>query len=154
MASAIEAHERLVKDVFSDDYGLPHPDYQRPYAWELESSARLLGDLIAVCPTTAEPVDALEPYFLGSTVLVGAGEGNRYEVVDGQQRLTTLSIFLAAAAERLGDDGEQLRSLIYQPPKPLLGIDATPRLSLRRARSSVLSIPASRKGRIVTAPGR
>jgi Protein of unknown function DUF262/Protein of unknown function (DUF1524) len=131
MARAIEAHERVVKDAFSDDYVYEIPDYQRPYSWGLEQARELLGDLVAGCVGGTDSVDLLDPYFLGSAVLVRTSEPHRFEVVDGQQRLATLSMLLAAAADRLGTEGDQLRSLIYQPAKPLLGIQAMPRLSLR-----------------------
>ena len=44
--SPIEAHERVIKRVFSDDYAFEIPAYQRPYAWETEQARELLNDLL------------------------------------------------------------------------------------------------------------
>lgn len=65
------------------------PPYQRSYAWEREHVEALLNDI-------SEAIRNREnEYFLGSVVLTGP-INNRYEVVDGQQRLTTVSLLVAA----------------------------------------------------------
>ena len=42
----IEASEKQVAAVLSDDYSFTIPPYQRPYAWELEQAIELLDDLL------------------------------------------------------------------------------------------------------------
>lgn len=65
------------------------PAYQRSYAWEREHVEALLNDI-------SEAIKNKEnEYFLGSLVVTGPLE-QRYEVVDGQQRLTTVSLLIAA----------------------------------------------------------
>ena len=44
----IEAHERSVGQIFSDDYAFEIPPYQRPYAWEKDQTRELLSDLLDV----------------------------------------------------------------------------------------------------------
>jgi len=92
MTTKIEAHERNIGDIFSDLYQFEIPPYQRPYAWEEEQARELLNDLL----------DAMDNrdasgglYFLGSIVLVKIPTEARARVIDGQQRLTTLTILLS-----------------------------------------------------------
>jgi len=73
------------------------PDYQRPYAWE-ESHCQTLWDDIfsfAFPDNNYEKFDNNEEYFLGSIVTF-ENENNKKEVIDGQQRLTTLMLLLRA----------------------------------------------------------
>lgn len=75
--------------VISDNL-LSVPVYQRPYAWEESNVQELLQDLgDAMRESTPE-------YFLGSIVIAQSSEESRPEVVDGQQRLATVTILLAA----------------------------------------------------------
>jgi hypothetical protein len=68
------------------------PAYQRSYAWEVDHVEALLDDI-------KEAIDNKErEYFLGS-VVVTSDDNGRYEVVDGQQRLTTISLIIAAIKE-------------------------------------------------------
>jgi uncharacterized protein with ParB-like and HNH nuclease domain len=75
------------------------PAYQRSYAWETEHVESLLHDID----------DAIrgkeKEYFLGSIVVTGPVE-RRYEVVDGQQRLTTVSLLISAIRDKFRDDGD------------------------------------------------
>jgi hypothetical protein len=81
------------------------PKYQRAYSWDDEHVAEFLADI-----NTSFSDDAPE-YFMGSVVLQGAAQ--KYEVVDGQQRLTTATIFIAAVRDFLAGQaqGDVARSL-------------------------------------------
>lgn len=75
------------------------PAYQRSYAWEKEHVEALLEDV-------HEAIRSKEnEYFLGSLVVTGP-LGQRYEVVDGQQRLTTVSLLVAAIKDKFKNDGD------------------------------------------------
>lgn len=63
------------------------PDYQRPYSWGDEEIERLWDDISSAFN------DKDEYYFLGPVILARRKDGD-LEVVDGQQRLTTLTILL------------------------------------------------------------
>lgn len=68
------------------------PAYQRSYAWDVEHVEALLDDI-------KEAIYNKErEYFLGSVVVTSADNG-RFEVVDGQQRLTTISLVISAIKE-------------------------------------------------------
>lgn len=86
----LEAHEVQLSKVFSSDYEFAIPDYQRPYTWGTEQATQLLDDLYDAVDRNPD-----EPYFLGSVVLVKDANVPQAEVIDGQQRLTTLTILLS-----------------------------------------------------------
>jgi hypothetical protein len=123
----LDAGEYPLGKVFSSDFEFAIPDYQRPYSWGTEQSMQLLDDL-----SGAIDRDADEPYFLGSLVLV-RGSGRRAEVIDGQQRLTTLSILFAVMRDVTsnGDLRKELSDFIQEPGKITAGTKAKPRLELR-----------------------
>jgi len=91
----IQATEYPLQRVFSKDFAFTIPLYQRPYAWTNEQAGELLKDLITALGDSNEPIDEISPYFLGSVVLIKEEDKPDAEVVDGQQRLSTLTILLA-----------------------------------------------------------
>lgn len=125
----IEAGEIQLGRLFTTDYEFSIPEYQRPYAWGKDETLQLLDDL-----SGALSRDTDEPYFLGSVVLVKDKGIPDSEVIDGQQRLTTLTI-LAAVLRDLTEDPE-LRGAIHRfVEEPAVAWDddkpAHPRLRLR-----------------------
>ena len=127
----IEAGEKQIADIFSDKYAFTIPPYQRPYAWEIQQAGELFGDLLdAMAPTSRS--EGL--YFLGSIVLVKTPADPEAKVVDGQQRLTTLTILLSVLRD-LTDDAElKIRRDTYvkQAANPDLGRPERLRLHLRQ----------------------
>ena len=96
----IEAGEKQVADIFSDKYAFTIPPYQRPYAWEIQQATELLDDLLdAMAPNSHS--EGL--YFLGSIVLVKTPAKPEARVVDGQQRLTTMTILFSVLRDLTGD---------------------------------------------------
>ena len=103
----IDASEKQIKKILSDDYSFSIPPYQRPYAWDTSQAGELLSDL----------QDALNGqegsntvYFLGSVVLVKRSDNPDARIVDGQQRLTTLTILISVIRD-LTDDISQKKLL-------------------------------------------
>lgn len=108
-ALVMKADAYPLKTIFGRDVRYVVPLYQRPYVWDRESKweplwedIRLLVSQLADASAVGQQPVALSPHFLGAIVLdqkfgqVGDLEV-RY-IIDGQQRLTTLQLFLAAAA--------------------------------------------------------
>ncbi|WP_405669006.1 DUF262 domain-containing protein [Streptomyces sp. NBC_00055] len=124
----LEAHETPLHKVFSSDYHFQIPDYQRPYAWEEEQALQLLTDLTEALERSAD-----EPYFLGSVVLVKNSGAATADVIDGQQRLTTLTILLALLRDLTDDDdlSKDLDRLVMEPGDRIRSLLPKPRLSLR-----------------------
>lgn len=75
------------------------PAYQRSYAWEAEHVEALLADVNDAIKSKEKE------YFLGSIVVTGPVD-RRYEVVDGQQRLTTVSLLISAIRDRFREEGD------------------------------------------------
>lgn len=106
MKQTIQAQEKELKRIFSDDYLFSIPSYQRPYAWTNEQAGELLDDLmVALGGDEEEELDEIAPYFLGSIVLIKDPARPEADVVDGQQRLTTLSILISVLRDLSTDPG-------------------------------------------------
>lgn len=126
----IQATEHSIYKVFSNDFIFTIPLYQRPYSWTTEQAGELLEDLLAFLGNGNEPIDNINPYFLGSIVLIKR-EQPTAEVVDGQQRLSTLTILLAALRTLVEPStANELTKLLYEKGAILLGISDVYRLTL------------------------
>lgn len=126
MPDTIKASEQDLNAVFSDTYLFEIPVFQRPYAWTTEQVDDLLDDLLY-----AMRRDDDEPYFLGSVVLI-KGDDAKSRVVDGQQRLTTLTMLLCCLRELAeGELQTALDARIRQQRDILAGTEEVVRLSLR-----------------------
>ena len=84
-----------IKELLTMDLTLP--SYQRPYSWSVKSTNTLFVD------TYEAFKDGINEYRLGSVILHKEDSGT-YNIVDGQQRLTTLSILLYC----LGEDRQSM----------------------------------------------
>lgn len=112
----MDAGKRTINDIFNGNRILEVPFFQRAYVWGEEQWERLLEDMENIS-------FANKPYFLGSVILkqqptaTGSRVGDKRTLIDGQQRLTTLSIFFKVLSLNTGDDYEynrmfKLRDLI------------------------------------------
>ena len=104
----IKASEKALVEVFCDKLHFSIPAYQRPYSWTTEEAEALFDDLLNAMGT-GDPKEA-SPYFMGSIVLIKEPEETEADVVDGQQRLTTLTILICVLRDRLEADLEENRS--------------------------------------------
>lgn len=95
MARTLEAHDKLIHEVFGGSYQFEIPDYQRPYAWTTEQAEELFSDLLSAMQDARANTTSSQ-YFLGSIVLIKSDRDLKAMVVDGQQRLTTLTMLFAA----------------------------------------------------------
>lgn len=108
MPKAPSAVEVPVKDIFSSNYLFNIPGYQRPYAWTTVQTRDLFEDLWGFLQQNPEPnpanqqaIEEAPTYFLGSIVLIKEKDRAEATVVDGQQRLTTLTLLLSALRDRV-----------------------------------------------------
>jgi uncharacterized protein with ParB-like and HNH nuclease domain len=103
--SKLNVDQKTIIDLLSDkkaDFLIP--DYQRPYAWNEEQCQTLWDDifLFSFPDNDFEAFDDNEEYFLGSIVTY-KNENGKSEVIDGQQRLTTLMLILRAFYDKFAN---------------------------------------------------
>ena len=97
--SKLNIDQRTISSLLSDkrsDFLIP--DYQRPYAWGEDECATLWEDLFyfAFPDNSSENFDSgNDEYFLGPIVTFKNNDGKQ-EIIDGQQRLTTIMLLLRA----------------------------------------------------------
>jgi len=125
MSLGISAREATIGQLFAPGEEMIMPPYQRSYSWGDKEAGDLLGDL-------REASLAGESHFLGAIVVVQPEGAQACEIVDGQQRLTTLTIMLAVLRDLEKDETEKTRihSLIGDSMRPMLGEEAKWRLQL------------------------
>lgn len=133
MPTKIHGAEYPIQKIFCDDFVFSIPLYQRPYAWETEQAEALLDDLLGFLGDSDEPIDEVNPYFLGSIVLIKPEGTPEAEVVDGQQRLTTLAILIAVLREVLPPERnpDRLTKFLYEEGDEFTGTKNRYRLTLR-----------------------
>jgi len=86
----MQFEQRTVLGLFdSSQKRFTIPIYQRAYSWEIQQWKDLLDDI-------KEQLDSANNYSLGNVLLEMVAKDREYEVIDGQQRLTTIVIFLSA----------------------------------------------------------
>lgn len=90
----ITSIDKDVKGILGSSY-YRIPRFQRPYSWDRDNISDFWDDTI---------VDKEADYFIGSTVVFEAG-GDTFGVVDGQQRLTTITMILCALRNALKKEG-------------------------------------------------
>ncbi|WP_375312795.1 DUF262 domain-containing HNH endonuclease family protein [Bradyrhizobium sp. A5] len=113
----ISANQHAVAEVLGDTFVHEVPPYQRPYAWLPEHALQLFEDL-----REAMQSGEGEPYFLGSIVLIKPPGQVIGQVVDGQQRLTTLTILAAVLRDAATEQQERdaLGAAVYIEPNPFM----------------------------------
>lgn len=106
---AFDAQQKKMNDIFSGDFRYIIPRYQRKYVWQEKQWRELLED-IKYClgiNLGASDEDAEWTHFLGSFVF--ERQGKDLIVIDGQQRLTTLTLMLCAICTLFNQYGDEAR---------------------------------------------
>lgn len=92
----IESTDQDIRTMLSSGY-YKIPRFQRPYSWDRENIQEFWDDIVRDNPSD---------YFIGSMVVYKDGQ-QRYGVVDGQQRLTTITILLCVLRNTLSELGQE-----------------------------------------------
>ncbi len=105
----IESKDSHLRDILKDELYYQIPIYQRPYQWTEENCEKLLDDLFFNYEEDRE-----SDYFCGSLVLIAISEDSKaktYDIVDGQQRLSTFillaKVLATLYAERLTEESKE-----------------------------------------------
>jgi len=138
----LHAYTRTISDLFSVKRQYVVPRFQREYSWTKEKVKELWDDIIANISLKDDSEFVHEEYFIGSLVLIGDDKSISMLIVDGQQRLTTLTILLSVLCQRFieikkdniaesiyenyiagkDDDGEYYFKLQNETPKPFFQV--------------------------------
>lgn len=102
----LNAETRSVNEIFSPNKKYLVPRFQREYSWKEEEIDEFWDDIVQQIRSDSG-IFRNDEYFIGCIVLVGEDSKPDYLIVDGQQRLTTLTILLRAIVQRLADLGDQ-----------------------------------------------
>ena len=107
MVTTIEVNKQTVKELLGSGKNKKFaiPEYQRPYAWTTDQIQTLFDDLVEY--TSGEEKDST--YFLG-TIVAYENDENEQEIIDGQQRITSLFLLLRALYSKLSSMSETLQS--------------------------------------------
>ena len=144
----IHGSEYPIKKIFSDDFVFTIPLYQRAYSWTTEQSEELYQDLMTAMEGGEKPTEEIAPYFLGSIVLI-KGEEQDAQVIDGQQRLTTLTMLLSAIRSLISSQyADSLTSFLSEKGNVITGTPERYRLRLRERDAQFFQRHIQEKGGI------
>ncbi len=85
--------QQSLEQFFASKY-FEVPQYQRSYAWEKQNVRELFEDI-------REAIETKANHYIGTIVLAKTNRENTYNIVDGQQRLTTIVMFIGAIIKNL-----------------------------------------------------
>lgn len=151
----MKPYTRSIIELFNGKKRYLIPLYQRQYAWSVEPQLRLLWeDIERAFQRLITDRSSMAPHFMGAMVIsqikTFGEQVQAFEVIDGQQRLTTFQLLLAAlrdvAAENESDYSKELQSYlmndgIMETPE-VERFKVWPSLMDRRAFASVLDFEA------------
>jgi uncharacterized protein with ParB-like and HNH nuclease domain len=123
----MDAKDHPVISVLNDQKRFMVPIYQRQYAWGIERWMDFWNDVVAKAEETLESKPRFQHY-MGALIIAPGADGYvvgttpRVQVVDGQQRLTTFQIFLAAvrhvaSAHDFTDVSDSIQDYLFNRPR-------------------------------------
>ncbi|MCT2561979.1 DUF262 domain-containing protein [Chryseobacterium herbae] len=95
----IEKQGSLTVDDFFNQFKLKISDYQRPYVWTEKQIIKLYNDLSNY---SRKNKNKCPLYYLGTVILVKNKEGKTYDIIDGQQRISSLLILAHLQEQSVG----------------------------------------------------
>lgn len=112
MKTKIDCDKALIKEIFANWYSIPN--YQRPYVWETDQVEELLDDVKNAYEAREEQ------YFLGSIVYkksekeVDGVNYEEFELLDGQQRITTIFLIIASIRDIVIQNKDKFDETTYK----------------------------------------
>lgn len=142
MPLSFETNMIRVAELLADASVFEMPTFQRPFCWDEDIAAQLCED-ISAAEVRGRPEKSgrknRQDYFLGPMIVTRDRVSGAFEVIDGQQRLVTLTILLAVLRDALPGDKEfldELQPMIVRPEHRLRKFPEFPRVKLREADQS------------------
>ena len=130
--STFDAENKVIEQILGDKKSFyTMPNYQRPYAWDKDRVEQLWYDLVEAYTNNVEDQEVDKNYFLGSIVLVNNTKEKSFDVVDGQQRLTTLTVLLCTIRDMFPDNEyiDEISDLIVSRSKNLQRLRLSPHIN-------------------------
>lgn len=105
----------IVLQTFFTDKKYIIPRYQREYSWGKEQLEDFYSDIVS-CIKEKDGNYEIQEYFFGTVILVGNMEkpNKPIEIIDGQQRITTITIFLSVLSDILYKYDDKLSTLLWK----------------------------------------
>lgn len=108
----IKPQDKTIKELLLSGRQFIIPRFQREYSWDRKNYKEFLCDMLN-CLIINNGKISCDQYFLGTMLFVGdcfEGDKNEIDVVDGQQRLTTITILFSALSDRFIEIGQETLS--------------------------------------------
>jgi hypothetical protein len=100
----MHAQQRFFDKIINGATQFVVPVFQRDYSWKEENCRQLWGDILRIADEQGE-----KGHFIGSVVYIPTGDSSagftRWLLIDGQQRVTTLTLLLAALRDHIRKTG-------------------------------------------------
>ncbi|MGF1651462.1 MAG: DUF262 domain-containing protein [Hyphomicrobiaceae bacterium] len=136
----LSAEDLTVAELLSGLRAFVLPEFQRDYSWSAQQAEDLIEDIEAAAADQGRD-DVIAPYFIGTFLFAAGGDDasiRDYLIIDGQQRLTTLTVLLAVLRDLEQDlairDRLHRHIAVWSPSNAELGdaFHLTPREADRR----------------------
>ena len=133
MTIRMECQTLPVGELLSGSRTYSMPIFQRPFAWTEDEAGQLLDDIQSAFHNSDEGPSDQGYYFLGQLIVSQSHPNAPYEVVDGQQRLVTLSALLAVLRDLMppGEMRDHLQDHIERPENAARHLPRCVRVTLR-----------------------
>jgi hypothetical protein len=121
----LDAKTRAIGTLLAQDFFFRVPEYQRPFSWETDNFDDLIDDIVSA--------NKDQEYFLGTIVLHHREHEGHFDVVDGQQRLTSVMILLACLRDLVEEQEYKsgIQAKILQQKNVVDGIPEKIRLEVK-----------------------
>ena len=125
----MKAHDSYLTALLkSNDAVFNIPVYQRNYDWDVENCEQLFSDIETI-------VQSGKDHFIGSIVYISIGTATEpyFNIIDGQQRITSVMLFLRALFDSTEDS--RLKTLIWHGFLINIGLENEPKMKLKQVES-------------------
>ena len=112
----IKPYDKTIRDLLNSKRQFVIPRFQREYSWDKRNYKEFLDDMLGNL-TIQNGTILPNPYFLGTMLFIGnfsEGTTKEIQIVDGQQRITTITILFSAMSEALRELGQnELADILF-----------------------------------------